>query len=256
MKIQIFGYGFVGQAHAAALSVEHEVYICDPAKKYNERVANPDAIIICASTPEDKTTGACDMSNVIDAISGCPVNVPILIKSTISLEGWRELKLLDKNNTISFSPEFLRAESAIEDFQNQEIIYVGGGNEMFWLKLLFSSLGKKVSAKNPESLILAKYFRNSFLAAKVAFFNQVFDLCKSTDVNFNVVRYLVTADDRIGASHSYVTDERGFGGHCFPKDTAAILSTAKEYGIKLDNIAAAVTYNKSIRNDYDSRNNI
>lgn len=247
MKIQIFGYGFVGQVHAAALSAEHEVYICDPAKKYNERVANPDAIIICASTPEDKTTGACDMSNVIDAISGCPINVPILIKSTISLEGWRELKLSDKNNTISFSPEFLRAESAHKDFQNQEIIYVGGGNEMFWLKLLFSSLGKQVSIKNPESLILTKYFRNSFLATKVAFFNQVFDLCKSTGVNFNVVRYLVTADDRIGASHSYVTDERGFGGHCFPKDVNAILNTADYYNSELSSIKAAKEYNEIVR---------
>lgn len=256
MKIQIVGYGFVGQAHANALSALHEIHICDPVKNYNDCITDPDAVIICVSTPENKETGACNMSNVFDALCICPINVPVLIKSTISLEGWRELKASDKNDTISFSPEFLRAEHADEDFKNQNVIYVGGGNEMFWQSLLSVSLNKKTAVRNPESLILAKYFRNSFLAAKVSFFNQVYDLCEAAGVNFNVVRELVAADARIGESHSRVTSERGFGGHCFPKDTAAILNTGYYYGVELSNIYSAVTYNKTIRNEHDSWDNI
>lgn len=256
MKIQIFGYGFVGQAHADALGLTHEIYIYDPAKSYYDLVDNPDAVIICVSTPENKQTGACDMSNVIDAIGYSPINVPVLIKSTISLEGWRELKQSDKNNTISFSPEFLRAKHAAEDFKNQEVIYVGGGKELFWSSILLFSLNKEVTIANPESLILAKYFRNSFLATKVSFFNQVYDLCESAGVDFEVVRELVTKDKRIGESHSYVTADRGFDGHCFPKDTKAILNTGYYYGVELSNIYSAVTYNERIRNKHDSWDNI
>lgn len=256
MKIQIVGCGFVGQAHADVLGLTHEVYIYDPAKKHNDLIDKPDAIIICVSTPENKETGACDMSNVFDALCVCPVNVPVLIKSTISLEGWRELKRLDKNNTISFSPEFLRADYAAEDFKNQEVIYVGGGKELFWSSILLFSLNKEVIIVNPESLILAKYFRNSFLATKVSFFNQIYDLCEATGVDFNAVRELVTKDKRIGESHSYVTADRGFDGHCFPKDTRAILNTGYYYGVELSNIYSAVTYNEKIRNKHDSWDNI
>lgn len=247
MKIQIVGYGFVGQAHANALSKNHEIYIYDPAKNYNDRIADPDAVVVCVSTPKRKNTGSCDMTNVIDVVLHCPTNVPILIKSTISLEGWKEIKLLDKNDTISFSPEFLRAEHANEDFKNQEVIYVGGGNEIFWASLLLVSLNKKVVFRNPEALILAKYYRNSFLATKVAFFNQVFDLCETTGVDFNVVRELVTEDKRIGRSHSYVTKERGFGGHCFPKDTSAIAWTSGFYGYDSSIIKSAIEYNDRIK---------
>jgi UDPglucose 6-dehydrogenase len=246
MKIQIVGYGFVGQAHALALRGNNEVYIYDPSKKCNDRISDPDAVIICVSTPQH-VDGRCDMRNVYDTILNCPKDVPILIKSTISLEGWRSIKSLDKNDMVSFSPEFLRAKHAYEDFKNQEVIYVGGGDELFWTSILESSLQVKVECKNPEALILAKYYRNSFLATKVAFFNQVFDLCEMAGIDFNVVRELVTEDKRIGRSHSYVTKERGFGGHCFPKDTSAITWTSDFYGYDSSIIKSAIEYNDRIK---------
>ena len=246
MKIQIVGYGFVGQAHALALGGKNEIYIYDPAKRYYDSISDPDAVIICVSTPS-RDDGRCDMRNVYDTILNCPKDVPILIKSTISLEGWRAIKSLDKNNMVSFSPEFLRAEHAYEDFKNQEVIYLGSGDEIFWASTLTRSLNVEVIAKDAEALILAKYYRNSFLATKVAFFNQVFDLCEMADVDFNVVRELVTNDKRIGESHSYVTEERGFGGHCFPKDTSAIAWTSDSYGYDSSIINSAIRYNDRIK---------
>jgi UDPglucose 6-dehydrogenase len=246
MKIQIVGYGFVGQAHALALGGNNDIHIYDPVKGYEDLIDNPDAIIICVSTPQDDN-GRCNMRNVYGTILKCPKNVPILIKSTISLEGWRSIKSLDKNNMISFSPEFLRAQHAYEDFKNQEVIYIGGGNEIFWASRLSTSLKVKVECKNPEALILAKYYRNSFLATKVAFFNQIFDLCETTEVDFDTVRELVIEDKRIGESHSYVTKERGFGGHCFPKDTSAITWTSDFYGYDSSIIKSAIEYNDRIK---------
>lgn len=250
MRILICGYGFVGKAHALALSnKDNEIHIHDPnIPLYTSRLTNPDAVIICVSTPESKD-GSCDMTNVYDVLEKSP-DVPILIKSTISLEGWRNINKIYSNKKITFSPEYLRANRAWEDFKNQKEIYIGGGDNIFWASLLSISLGVKVKCADPEQLILAKYTRNSFLALKVAFFNQIYDLCVSANVDFNSVRKLVIEDERIGSSHSHVHPERGFGGHCFPKDTAAFVETAEEYfGSDMSILREAIEYNKRIRGE-------
>ena len=69
------------------------------------------------------------------------------------------------------------------------------------------------------------------------------------NVDYNTVKELITADKRIGDSHSSVTDQRGFGGHCFPKDTQAIVNTAKEKNIDLSVLNEAIKYNNKIRKD-------
>ena len=250
MKIQIYGYGFVGKAHALALEKPNtKVYVYDPALGYDTLVENPDAVIICVSTPA-RENGKCDINNVYESISSVKDdNVPILIKSTISIEGWRFLELEFPNKKITFSPEFLRANHAFEDFKNQDRVYIGGGDLKFWAKLLNDTLGVVIELAEPEELILAKYFRNSFLATKVAFFNQIYDLCERLNIEYSAVAHYVTEDPRIGESHSYITKERGFGGHCFPKDTSAILATAEHYKKELTILQSVVEYNNKLRGE-------
>jgi UDPglucose 6-dehydrogenase len=98
-----------------------------------------------------------------------------------------------------------------------------------------------------ESLVIAKYARNNFLALKVSFFNQLYDLCQKLGVDYDEVREHTTADYRIGDSHSFITEERGFGGHCFPKDSAALVKTSEKYGSFLSIMGCARAYNQSIR---------
>jgi len=147
----------------------------------------------------------------------------------------------DRN--INFSPEFLRAKSAVEDLMNQKLLLVGGFNPIFWADVFNIS----VEVAEPGELILAKYFRNSFLATKVSFFNQVYDLCNAANVEYSAVAHYITEDIRIGDSHTYITTERGFGGHCFSKDTAAILRTAENKSVELSLIKEARIYNDKIR---------
>jgi len=240
MKITIAGYGFVGQAHYELIKDHYDVTIYDPAKGYLD-FGNPDAVIVCVSTPS-RNDGSCEMTNVFDVIDMCPTTIPILIKSTISLEGWDTLMYTFPTHNISFSPEFLRAASAVEDLKNAKEILIGGSDPDTWKWIL----QKPIAIADPKALILAKYFRNSFLATKVAFFNQVYDLCKETKVDFEQVRLAVTADDRINESHSIVTEQRGFGGHCFPKDTSAIVKTAERDNVNLSIIKEAIRYNSTL----------
>ena len=242
MNITIAGFGFVGKAHKELLKDTHNITIYDPEQGYTT-FGTPDGIIVCVSTPP-RPDGSCNIENVYDVIERSP-DVPILIKSTISLEGWEMLVETFPNKKLSFSPEFLRANTAVEDLQNAKETYIGGGDIEFWKWVL----QKPVREFDPRSLVLAKYFRNSFLATKVSFFNQMYDLCKAVDVDYESVRQAVTEDSRIGDSHSWVTEQRGFGGHCFPKDTTAIAKTGQRENVRLSLIKEAIEYNKRIRKD-------
>lgn len=250
MNITIAGYGFVGQAHEAALQNTFDITIYDPFKGYTE-FGTPDGVIICVSTPAHPT-GACNVNNVADVVSKVDTATPILIRSTISVEGWQAIKELYPNHKLAFAPEFLRAASAVEDFLAAREIYMGGDDIGFWhavFRVAFDDSNFTTHAAAAEELILAKYFRNSFLATKVAFFNQVYDLCAATGVNYDVVKHIVAEDARIGHSHTEVTKQRGFGGHCFPKDISAIIHTAKLVDVDLSLIREAVDYNRIIRKD-------
>jgi len=240
MRILIAGYGMVGKAHHELLKDRHDIEIYDPALGYKHLKA-PDAVIVCVATPQ-RPDGSCHMNNVFDVIETSP-DVPILIKSTISVEGWDMLVDAFPNRMLNFSPEFLRAESAVEDLQNTDLILVGGSDPFFWGKVF----NLPVEIAEARELILAKYARNSFLALKVAFFNQMYDLCNALDVEYSAVAHYTGMDERIGYSHTYITDERGFGGHCFPKDINAFVKTAQRNNVELSILKEAVEYNRRIR---------
>lgn len=248
MKITVAGYGFVGKAVVEAFK-DHSYEIFDPQfREFNFGISqDTDAVIVCASTPQSKD-GSCDMTNIMDVLSRTP-DVPILIKSTISLEGWEQIKVAYPNKQISFSPEFLRAASAVDDFLKQKYMILGNDTpDSFWAKL-FTKRFKRIRIHHctNEEAIAVKYAENSFLALKVSFFNQLYDLCQAAEIDFNEVRYLLTLDERIGEDHSFVTKERGWGGHCFPKDTSAFLHSADQYGATLSLIEEAIKYNNIIR---------
>ena len=247
MNIAITGYGFVGRAYEKLITgnvPECKLTISDPAyKEYNQGVPkNSDAIVICVATPQ-QDDGSCYMGHVKDVIHASP-NVPILIKSTICLEGWRELKNSFPNYSLSFSPEFLRQDSWERDIDSMKSILIGGEGFEFWSKI-FKNI--ECIESHPESLIMTKYAKNNFLALKVSFFNQLYDLCNKMDIDYEEVRRHTTEDDRIGESHSFVTDQRGFGGHCFPKDTSALVRTSEKYGKFFSLMNEARLYNDSIR---------
>jgi len=246
MKLGIAGYGFVGQAHELIFQGYHDIIISDPDKGHYGNLQHANAVIVCVSTPESDW-GSCDVTNVIDVIKESP-DVPILIKSTISPEGWNLIKDSCKDKDITFSPEFLRAAHWKADAKNKRDFYFGGESCNFWSDLFIKALGKiNVDVASPQELILMKQLRNSYLATKVTFFNQVYDYCNGVGVDYERVRQLITADERIGESHSHVTQERGFGGHCLPKDTLATTHSAMNVNTKLTLLEEAINYNSTFK---------
>lgn len=246
MKIGIAGYGFVGKAQELIFKDYHEILISDPDQGHYADLSHADAIIVCVSTPP-REDGSCHMDNVFDVIDRAP-DVPILIKSTISVEGWKMLADLGKN--LTFSPEFLRAAHWQTDALENKDYYFGGTSCHYWADIYLRALGPiNIGTGNPAELVAAKALRNSFLALKVSMFNQIFDYCEAHELDFETVRKVIANDERIGHSHTQVNKERGYGGHCFPKDVRAVIKSGQAYNARLTLLEEADAYNSSIRKD-------
>lgn len=260
MKILIVGYGFVGKAVANTLKSKYNVVIIDPLYTTNEiqHHVDADGIIICVPTPSLES-GGCDASNIANVLDQILYdNIPILIKSTVTPEVTEALNEIYPNLTITYSPEFLRANTADHDFENQTHVIFGGVDpDGFWQDVFTPVLPhcKLYFHCSPIESALVKQSANAFLATKVSFFNQLFDLCTVSDANFDTVRQLLAQDPRIGKSHTLVpglNGERGFGGACFPKDTKALIHYANSKDVDLSILKSAVLYNKTVRKSVDS----
>jgi UDPglucose 6-dehydrogenase len=253
MKIIIAGYGFVGKAVANALKDHHEVIIVDP--KFNDtEIKNhhdADGIIICVNTPTGEN--GIVVENVANVLDQIPIFMPVLIKSTVTPNVVDVFEELYPDHSICYSPEFLRALTANQDFLNQKYIVIGGEDpEYFWQELFQTTLTNcKMFLKCSErEACMVKYTANSFLALKVSFFNQIFDICEKTGLDYNIVRHIVAQDTRIGSGHTLVPgldSERGFGGHCFPKDTEAFTHWANKIEAPVTLVESAIKYNKKVR---------
>ena len=98
---------------------------------------------------------------------------------------------------------------------------------------------------------MTKYLRNSFLATKVAFFNEVYDFCQMNNLEYDKIKELVGMDERITTSHMQIPGpdgERGFGGACFPKDTRALLFTGLFFKSPFSILSEVVSTNERIKN--------
>ena len=93
-----------------------------------------------------------------------------------------------------------------------------------------STSSGRVPSTDAKTAELCKYMENAFLATKVAFVNQFYDLAEAWGVDYTELRELWLEDERIGRSHTLVTEERGYRGRCLPKDMAAIIQAARQVG--------------------------
>jgi nucleotide sugar dehydrogenase len=258
MKIIIAGYGFVGKAVAGAFEVKHDIVIVDPNYTTNEIKYHPDAegVIICVPTPYT-VNGGCDITHIKEVLDVTPIHLPVLIKSTVSPNMVEELEKLYPDHWIVYSPEFLRAKSANQDFLNQRHVIIGGEDpDAYWQTIFQATLPNCNLVFNctAKEASLVKYSINSFLALKTGFFNQIYDICEEGGMDFAVVRQLITQDQRIGGDHSMVPGpdgQRGWGGHCFPKDTQTLLKYTYGLNKPITILGEAIEYNKTVRKDLD-----
>ena len=156
------------------------------------------------------------------------------------------------------APEFLTASNATRDYINGEFLIIGGNYHYNCQAEKIIRIGQ-VNVKDENvryceigEASLSKYIINCFLSTKVIFMNEMHQITRKFGFDYDTIIDNITLDNRIGKSHNNVPGPDGFfgfGGYCFPKDTAALLSFAKNYNIKLDVLQSVVDKNKLIRNE-------
>ena len=260
MNLGIIGRGFVGSAVANGFDKDCDQIIVDP--KYTDNtiqdVLDCKLVFVCVPTPVSED-GSCDTSianDVLTELNRLQYKGVVVIKSTIIPDYLQEFKK-EFELKIVYNPEFLTEANANEDFKNPPFQVFGGkwrDCEVVEKAYLRHSSVRIVPTFKVDltTASLLKYTINSWLATKVIFFNELKELHElgSSMVSWEQFTDMLSRDERMGNSHMQVPGpdgEPGFGGHCLPKDTEALLNYANKKNIKMSVLRKAVQTNKKIR---------
>jgi UDPglucose 6-dehydrogenase len=268
-KIGVIGQGFVGSAVREGMKNYYDVRTFDLNGNCNELsldelINQVNETFLCVPTPMRKT-GECDLSIVKECLNNISAIVEyyhkndfiVIIKSTIPPGTTEKLNQEFKNIHIAFNPEFLTEANAIEDYKNQNRIIVGADRpHSSRVKQIFAKAFPKVPIIKTSSTIAEtiKYVTNTFLSMKVSYANEIYQLCNGLNIDYDKVIEYARYDDRLGNSHWSVPGpdgDFGYGGHCFPKDIAALSYVMKALDIDSTMLDATIKKNEMVRTDKD-----
>ena len=265
-SIGIIGQGFVGNAIYQKFRNYFDVKTFDldeskrTADTLEEVVEASDVVFVCVPTPMKRVDGSCDISiveTVLSQINNVGKDVIVVIKSTIPPTTTEMFNNTFKSITIVFNPEFLTEANAVQDFENQSKIILGGPrNGTTPLKQIYRLVFPttpiiKTGSTHAE---MVKYLTNTFLATKVSFANEIYQVCDKLGLDYDKVVEYATYDERLGKSHWSVPGpdgDLGFGGHCFPKDLSAMLKLTQMLNTTNNVLSATEQTNKVVRTDKD-----
>lgn len=231
-RVAIVGYGAVGQAL-------HELFpdaiLYDKPKGIGTQQAVNACVVGFVAVPTPgRPDGRCDLSIVEEVVDWLECD-RIVICSTV--EVGTTCRLREKTGKrLVFQPMYGPGQTPSHPFR--ELKNVGwiilGGNRADTIPVAdlykdYVGAELEIHQTDSDTAELCKYMENAFLATKVAFCNEFYDLALSWGVDYNELRELWLLDPRIGRSHTFVRPhDRGFGGKCLPKDLDALLAAARD----------------------------
>ncbi|MBT3398597.1 MAG: UDP-glucose/GDP-mannose dehydrogenase family protein [Rhodospirillaceae bacterium] len=219
-------------------------------------VSGADAVFIAVGTPTRRGGGHADLSYVFQAAEDIARNADghtvVVTKSTVPVGTGREvLKRIraaapDADIDIASNPEFLREGSAIEDFMRPDRVVIGADTDR--ARETVASLYRPLFLRDTpiiqtslETAELIKYAANTFLATKITFINEFADLCEKVGADVQELAKGIGLDGRIGGKFLHAGP--GYGGSCFPKDTEALVRSARDAEAPITIVEQVITVN-------------
>lgn len=265
MNIGLIGRGFVGNAIYENLKEKHKVSVYDTNHKLatvgsvSKLCQSCPVIFVALPTPMQES-GECDLSIVFGAMRDINEHYNdnvVILKSTVVPGTCRKISKRFPQLRIVFSPEFLTEKNSILDFKDcNRVIFGGNKSDNDVCHELFEDMfpDKSYLKTNWETAEMVKYFLNTFLATKVSFANEMYDICSAIGVQYDDVANLALYDERVSKSHLMVPGpdgSRGFGGTCFPKDINALTSFCKQNNVDSTILSSVWQKNLKVREDKD-----
>ncbi len=219
-------------------------------------VRTADAIFLAVGTPSRRGDGFADLSFLYDAareIAGELHGFTVIVtKSTVPVGTNDEVEAIirklrpDADFVVVSNPEFLREGAAIEDFKHPDRVVVGTEDERarrvmreVYRPLFINETPILFTGRRAAELI--KYASNAFLATKITFINEMADLCEKCGADVQEVARGMGLDRRIAGKFLHAGP--GFGGSCFPKDTAALTAIGERYGAPIKIVETVIGVN-------------
>ncbi|MFM1818186.1 MAG: UDP-glucose 6-dehydrogenase TuaD [Pseudomonadota bacterium] len=232
-------------------------------------IDHADVIFIAVGTPPQED-GSADLSHVLSVArsigqhmrkfklvinkSTVPVGTADRVRETITAV-LQERGLPQLPFDVVSNPEFLKEGAAIDDFMRPDRVVVGinpgphhdkSRRMMSDLYASFNRHHERTVWMDVRSAELTKYASNAMLATRISFMNEMAVLCDELNADIDMVRRGIGADSRIGYSFLYAGC--GYGGSCFPKDTQALVQTAKSHQIRMQVVEATEAVNHAQKN--------
>ena len=249
----IMGMGIVGDAvHHYFERSGQTLRVFDPNRGLGSvrSINEADVVFICVPTPYMPEKGFDDsaLESAVSLLEGSKI---IVIKSTVLPGTTEAYQARYAQHCFLFNPEFLRESYARTDFirpDRQIVGYTAQSRHLAESIMAMLPAAPHMRVMGARESELAKYMTNAFLALKVTFANEIYDLASALDVDYEAVKEAVAADLRIGASHLDVLDGgyRGYGGKCLPKDTKALLELGARIGVPMRLLRTADRINASL----------
>lgn len=221
-------------------------------------IAGAEAIFIAVGTPSRRGDGHADLTFVYQAARDIAAELDgyavIVTKSTVPVGTGREVERIiraarpDAEFDVASNPEFLREGAAIGDFMRPDRVVIGTASQRArdLLRRVYRPLyliETPILFADLETAELIKYAANAFLAMKISYINQISDLCEKVGADVHDVARGIGLDGRIGGK--FLHPGPGYGGSCFPKDTLALMHTARAADAPLTLVEATVAFNET-----------
>jgi UDPglucose 6-dehydrogenase len=221
-----------------------------------DAAADAEFVFLCVPTPAGKD-GDADLSAVHEVIeelapvlrvgtvlvnkSTMPVGSSVLVARLLRAAG------AVPDVGVASNPEFLREGSCVRDFLQPARVVIGADDQTVAVRVseLYRDVQAPVLVTSAASAEMIKYASNAFLAAKVSFVNAIANLCEAVNADVREVTLGMGYDPRIG--FEFLHPGPGWGGSCFPKDTAALARTAAQVGDDFPLLAAVIQTNTAQR---------
>jgi UDPglucose 6-dehydrogenase len=222
----------------------------------NEEAAkHGEVVFLAVGTPTGDSDGAPNLSYLFKAAEEIAPhlrpNAIVVNKSTVPVGTAERVRRIIAERTkvpfvVASNPEFLKEGTAVQDFMQPDRVIIGTDDEaaretLHRLYHPFFRTSERLLFMDARSAEVTKYACNAYLATRVSFINDVANLCDAVGADVEMVRRGMGSDTRIG--NKFLFPGTGYGGSCFPKDTRALIRTAREYGLNMSIVAAAERIN-------------